>query len=136
MSEKDNPDFEPEPVQPSDDERKIREFVEESELQGGVWIDRLPLNHSLEIQTKNTTYLLEKKEDGYYLSGNPKYCPTPTKFVVYGSGLGLLRAGFIGRGLKLEGMLPGYIIFSTSAIQEIREIPFTASSESDMGDKK
>jgi len=116
MSEKDNPNYE------NQVKKQVDEFLEESELQGGVWIDKLPVGHNLEIQTQSRTYLLEKREDGYYLSGNPEKCPTPTKFVVHGSGAGWLRTGFIGRGLRLEGYLEGGDgIFMSSVIQEITE---------------
>lgn len=124
MPEKNNPHFEDE-FKPNPEEKSaIQDFLVESELQGGVRLTELPVNHSLEIQTKNTTYLLEKRQDGYYLSGSAQFCPTPTKFNVYGSGLGPLRSGFIGRGLKLEGLLEGDTHpLVTSIIREIREIP-------------
>jgi hypothetical protein len=76
----------------------------ESEVEGGMKIDSLPVGKTLVVKTMNTTYHIEKRLDGFYISGNPRFCPEPTPVRINGSTWGgsLLKTGFIGRGMHME----------------------------------
>jgi hypothetical protein len=90
----------------------------DSEVLGGIWLEDhpgfvsedikkqpvLPAGHSLKIQTANTLYLLEKRTDGFYISGNAKYCPRPVKCYIHGSTWGgsMIKISFVGLGMHLE----------------------------------
>src|ERR1700676_972149 len=67
---------------------EINAAIAESELQGGVFVDKLPLGHSLRVTTQNTKYTIERREDGLYMSGHYKYCPKPVKVNILGSNFG------------------------------------------------
>ena len=57
------------------------------------------------MQTQNTLYRIEKREDGTYISGHPEYCPVPTKCDIAGStlwGSGMLKLRYIGVGMCFE----------------------------------
>lgn len=117
----------------------INNKIAESELLGGVWIRKpegelvkdqpyLPVGKSLKVETRNTLYLVENREDGTYISGNQKYCPTPVKCSIHGSTFGgsMLQLGYVGRGMYLEfslydGPHAGKTI-TTSQIQEVTEV--------------
>lgn len=114
---------------------EINAAIAESELQGGVFIDKLPLGRSLKVQTQNTLYTIERREDGLYMSGHYKYCPKPTKVNILGSNFGgsMLKVGFIGRGMYMEfyildipnrqrGIVDGHGTIVTSQIKEVEEL--------------
>jgi hypothetical protein len=115
---------------------EINAAIAESELQGGVFIDKLPLGRSLKVQTQNTLYTIERREDGLYMSGHYKYCPKPTKVNILGSNFGgsMLKVGFIGRGMYMEffidmpeeerhrGIVDGHGTIVTSKITEVEEV--------------
>jgi hypothetical protein len=85
-------------------------------------LENLPIGKTLIASTKNTEYRIERREDGFYVSGNPKYCPEPTKVRIDGSTFGgsMLKAGFVGRGMNLEFLLVGSgKPVTTSPIQEV-----------------
>ncbi len=44
-----------------------------------IEVTMLSVGGAIEVETNNTKYKIEKREDGMYISGNPKYCPEPTK---------------------------------------------------------
>lgn len=126
---------------------QINNNIAESELQGGVWLKDLPTGTSLRVTTrKNTRYLLEHREDGWWISGNKHYCPKPTKCYLRGStwGGGMLKMGFIGRGMFMEFMLEvegerrvgavdGHGRILTSQIVEVEEIPHESRRPKDQG---
>ena len=118
----------------------INSNIAQSEIEGGVWVHDHPdcvndeikaqpvlaVGAVLEIQTKNTLYLLEKRgPNEFYISGNTKYCSTPTKCSIHGSTWGgsMLKMGFVGRGMNLEFSTSyhNYPI-TTTTIQEVREV--------------
>ena len=115
---------------------EINAAIAESELQGGVFVDKLPLGHSLRVTTQNTKYTIERREDGLYMSGHYKYCPKPVKVNILGSNFGgsMLKVGFIGRGMYLEffidmpdserkrGEVDGHGRIVTSQIKEVTEV--------------
>jgi hypothetical protein len=116
----------------------INRNITQSEIEGGVWIKNLTVGSVLSIRTINTAYTLEKRgENDYWLSGNQKYCPIPTKVHINGSTFGssMLKVGFIGRGMYMEfvidfkdeedrqvGWKDGHGLIVTSQIQSIEEL--------------
>ena len=79
--------------------------VIQSEIEGGVFLNSLPVNTSLRVQTQNRAYTIEKiAENEYMIVGHPKYCPVPVKAYIHGSTFGgsMIKVGFIGRGMHLE----------------------------------
>ena len=42
-------------------------------------MENLQVGKKLSVQTANTKYTIESKEDGLYISGHSSFCPTPTK---------------------------------------------------------
>ena len=117
---------------------EINSAIAKSEIEGGVFLydpkfgqpDRniLPVGKKLKVQTQNTLYTIEKRgEDDFYISGNAKYCPTPTKCWIQGSNFGgsMLKVGWVGRGMYLEYSTEEYLkrgrMIITSCIQDITE---------------
>ena len=100
----------------------------DSEMVGGSWLEKLPVGKNLSIETQNHTYTLEKRDDGLYLSGNPKLCPKPRKVSVSGSTWGgsAIKAGFVGRGMYLEFRFADdenkISPYHTSEIKEVTEL--------------
>lgn len=86
----------------------FREQTISNEPVGEVLLETLGAGESLSIVTKKHTYTLEKREDGFYISGNPKYCPTPTKVISLGSGLtdGLAEKNVVREGMPLQFTIP------------------------------
>lgn len=99
-----------------------RNFIE-SEIEGGIYLDNMPVGHFLEIETQNRIYTIERREDGFYISGHPEFCPEPVKVEIRGSTWGgsIIKAGFIGRGMHLEFTHPEFKTVTTSIIKEIKE---------------
>lgn len=88
----------------------------------GICLDSLPVGAVLELQTGHHLYHFENLGDGKaMISGHPQYCPEPAEVQVHGSlwGAGLLKWGFIGKGMKLEFTHPLSGLIRTSRIQEI-----------------
>jgi hypothetical protein len=89
----------------------------------GFSLDELKVGDSLELVTKNRTYLLENRGNGEILIfGHPKYCPQPTLVRLYGSTAGwtAVKPGFIGRGMYLEFRHPEHGLIRTSRVEQIR----------------
>jgi hypothetical protein len=100
---------------------------DESELRGGARLDELAVGKKLVVRTKNTVYTIERRGDGLYIQGHPKYCPVPVKCRIPGSVYSregsMLRMNFIGRGMFMEFRTdehPSPIV--TSEIQEVTEV--------------
>ena len=95
------------------------------EENAGVWLDQIEVCTTLFVRTRNTLYTIEKREDGFYISGHEKYCPKPTLATIHGSTLGgsMIKAGFVGVNMYLEFTLEGqrYPI-TTSRIFSIAEL--------------
>jgi hypothetical protein len=96
-----------------------------SEIEGGVFLDRLRLHSVLLIQTQHRCYTAVMLGGSQALiSGHPKYCPEPTLVAIAGSTWGgsMLKRRFVGRGMHLEFCHPEYSTpIVTSRVQEIRE---------------
>lgn len=104
---------------------EINNAIVESELAGGVFLDKLAVGKKLQVQTHNTLYIIERREDGLYISGNAKYCPEPVLCTIPGSNFGgsMLKMNFVGRGMYMEfhtGDHPTTIV--TSQVKEVTEI--------------
>ena len=96
-----------------------------SEEDGGVWLSNIDTGTILYVKTKNTLYTIEKRTDGFYISGHPKYCPKPVSAILYGSTFGgsMIKAGFIGVDMYLEFTTEGHPgMITTSRIQSIGEL--------------
>jgi hypothetical protein len=104
--------------------------IYQSEIEGGVSLNSLPLGTRLEVQTKNTRYRVENRGDGQVLiSGHPEFCPEPVLVQFHGStwGTPMLKARFIGRGMQMEFAHPELGVVHTTRVREIRELPRDAS---------
>lgn len=97
----------------------------QSEIEGGVFLEDLPSDAVLEIQTQNHCYTAVLLDDSSVLiSGHPQYCPQPVQVAIAGSTWGgsMLKQRFVGRGMHLEFCHPQYRTpIITSRIEEIRE---------------
>ena len=80
--------------------------VELSEKVEGIKLNDMGIGEKYRITTENTEYLLERRKDGFYISGNKKYCPTPRKAEIAGSRFhkqgSSIMDRFIGIGLYME----------------------------------
>lgn len=104
---------------------EVNNAIAESELAGGVFLDKLAVGKKLQVETRNTTYTIERREDGLYISGNAKYCPEPVKCSIPGSNFGgsMLKMNFVGRGMFLEFHTDAHpTVIVTSQIQEVTEV--------------
>jgi len=104
---------------------EINAAVAESELAGGAYVNKLEVGKKLLVQTRNTLYTIERRNDGLYISGSQRFCPVPTKCTIPGSNFGdsMLKMGFVGRGMFMEFYVdssPRVVV--TSEIQEVTEI--------------
>ncbi len=96
-----------------------------SEIEGGVFLDRLQPHSVLQIQTQHRCYTAVMLGGSQALiSGHPEYCPEPILVAIAGSTWGgsMLKPRFVGRGMHLEFCHPEYSTpIVTSRVQEIRE---------------
>jgi hypothetical protein len=104
---------------------EVNRNVAQSEIEGGVFLNDLPLATVLEVQTQNHCYqIVFLGENNALISGHPRYCPEPTRVAIAGSTWGgsMLKRRFVGRGMHLEFRHPEYRTpIVTSLVQEIRE---------------
>ena len=102
----------------------INRAICQSEIEGGVSLDELPVGTVLDVQTANTLYRVENRGDGEVLiSGHPEICPTPILVSFYGStwGTPMLKVRFIGRDMRMEFFHPERGIVRTSRVRDIQE---------------
>ncbi len=104
---------------------EVNRNIVQSEIEGGVFLEGLPPDTVLQIQTQHHFYTAELLGEGSALiSGHPQFCPEPVQVTIAGSTWGgsMLKMRYIGRGMHLEFHHPAYSTpIVTSAIQEIRE---------------
>jgi hypothetical protein len=104
---------------------EVNRNIVRSEIEGGVFLDRLQLHSVLLIQTQHRCYTAVMLGGSQaLLSGHPEYCPEPTLVAIAGSTWGgsMLKQHFVGRGMHLEFCHPRYSTpIVTSRVQEIRE---------------
>ena len=94
-----------------------------SEIEGGVHLRDLPPGTVLEIRTQNRAYtVLYQGSDRALISGHPVFCPQPVPVTIHGSTWGgsMLKARYIGRGMRLEFAHPHFTPIRTSLILEVR----------------
>jgi hypothetical protein len=97
--------------------------IETIEAEGGVYLDDLPEGAAVEIETSGHRYMIVNRTRGEALiSGHPRFCPQPTAVIIGGSTLGgcLVKAGFIGVGMRLTFQLAAHRTITTSPILQIR----------------
>lgn len=101
---------------------EINRNIAQSEADGGVSLKSLAVGKALLVQTKNTLYRIEKRgESEFYISGNQRFCPEPTKTSIHGSTWGgsMLKVGFVGIGMRLEFSVEGHRAITTSVISSV-----------------
>jgi hypothetical protein len=97
--------------------------IAQSEIEGGVYLDSLLVGVVLEVETQHRYYKIVNCGRGKaWISGHPEFCPTPVLVRIEGSTWGgsMLKARFIGRGMRLEFRHPIYRSILTSRIVDIR----------------
>ncbi|MCU1335963.1 MAG: hypothetical protein JWO19_1544 [Bryobacterales bacterium] len=102
----------------------INRAICQSEIDGGVVLDELPIGAVLDVETANTLYRIENRGDGDVLiSGHPDICPEPVLVSFHGStwGTPMLKLRFIGREMSMEFSHPERGIVRTSRVREIKE---------------
>lgn len=116
--------------------KEINQNIQQSEIDGGAWINKMASDKMLVVQTKNTLYTIKHGEERgrFLIKGHAKFCPDWTPCWINGSTWGgsLLKMGFIGRGMHMEFVLEKdhpqvSNMFSrtitTTQIREVEEIP-------------
>jgi hypothetical protein len=101
----------------------INRNVIQSEIEGGVHLNRVAPGTVLEIQTQNRVYtIVSRNWNEALISGHPVFCPEPVQARIHGSTWGgsMLKEHFIGRGMHLEFHVDEMPPVTTSRIVEIR----------------
>lgn len=104
---------------------EINDNISRSEVEGGARLNDLAVGSRLSVVTRNRTYTIERRPDGLWISGHPKYCPEPVLASIPGSTWGgsMLKMGFVGIGMHLEFRpLTSERVVTTSEIQDVKEI--------------
>lgn len=102
---------------------EVNRNIVQSEIEGGVHLDKLAEGTTLQVQTQHRQYTIVSLGDGKALiSGHPVFCPDPMLVRIQGSTWGgtMLKLRFIGRGMHLEFRHPTYQTILTSRIVDIR----------------
>lgn len=102
----------------------INRAICQSESEGGVGLDELPVGAVVDVETANHLYCIENRGDGEVLiSGHPEICPAPVLVSFHGStwGTPMLKLRFIGRDMSMEFRHPEQGVVRTSRVQDIRE---------------
>ena len=102
---------------------EVNRNIVQSEVEGGVYLDKLSPGNVLEVKTQNRWYTIViggRGED--LICGHPKYCPDPVAVRIEGSTWGgsMLKLRFVGRGMRLEFQHPTHRRIVTSRIADIR----------------
>jgi hypothetical protein len=110
---------------------EVNSHIVQSEIEGGVQLDRLEEGTVLRVETQNRWYTLIYLGRGNALiSGHPEFCPHPVRVRIEGSTWGgsMLKVRFIGRGMHLEFRHPQFRTIITSRIVDIRPVHSVATS--------
>lgn len=86
----------------------INRRIEQSEIDGGAWMEKLAPGKTLHVQTKNTHYEITRDAQGNErIKGNPTFCPDFFACSIQGStwGTSMLKVGYVGVGMRLEVVL-------------------------------
>lgn len=106
---------------------ELDKIVDEFENMPVYDLDGLEEGGKLEVSTKNTTYVIERREDGLYISGHPEICPEPTRITNIGTklsqGATSININKIVEGGYMEFTIPGRIkpVITTSEIHLVEE---------------
>ena len=103
---------------------EVTRGIVRSEIDGGIYLSEVQEGESLVVETENRSYRIELRAGrAAYISGHPTFCPGPTRVSIHGSTWGgsMLKAAFIGRGMRLEFHHPEYKQITTSTIVDIRQ---------------
>jgi hypothetical protein len=104
---------------------EVNRSIVQSEIEGGAFLDDLPSETTLEIQTQHRWYTVVHCGRGEaWISGHPAFCPEPVLVRIEGSSWGgsLLKMRYVGRGMHMEFRHPAYRMpIVTSRIVEIRQ---------------
>jgi hypothetical protein len=101
----------------------VNRCIVQSEIEGGVHLTDVSPGTILEVETENRAYTIRYEGMGRALiSGHPVFCPEPTLVTIHGSTWGgsMLKAGYIGRGMRLEFGHPEFEPITTSVVREVR----------------
>ena len=124
---------------------ELNRQIHQTLIEGGADLRLLPTGGTIEVQTKNTLYRIERvasddEHHPFVLSGHPRICPEPRRVAISGSsfGGGMLRMQFVGRAMNLEFSTEEGKPYVTSPIAEVRDITpagvaQTASDTADEG---
>jgi hypothetical protein len=101
---------------------EVNRNIVQSEIEGGVHLDRLLEGTTLRVETQHRWYTIVHLGRGNALiSGHPRFCPRPVLVRIVGSTWGgtMLKSRYIGRGMHLEFCHPTHQTITTSRIVEI-----------------
>src|SRR5215468_6255566 len=104
---------------------RVNGNIVQSEVEGGVYLKNLAPGTILRVLTQNHSYtILYQGWDQAMISGHPVFCPEPVPVTIHGSTWGgsMLKARFIGRGMRLEFGHPDFEPIRTSVILDVREV--------------
>src|SRR6185437_11471472 len=102
----------------------INRTICQSEIEGGVSLDELPVGAVVDVETRHHVYRIENRGHGEVLiSGHPVICPAPVLVSFHGStwGTPMLKVRFIGRDMRMEFFHPQKGIVRTSRVRDIQE---------------
>ena len=83
----------------------VNSNIIQSEIEGGVHLHDLSPGTVVEVRTQNRAYtIVYQGWDQALIWGHPVFCPQPVPVTIHGSSWGgsMLKARFIGRGMRLE----------------------------------
>jgi hypothetical protein len=101
----------------------VNRQIVQSEVEGGVHLGDVAPGTVLEIETQNRAYTILYQGMGRgMISGHPVFCPEPVEVTIHGSTWGgsMLKARYIGRGMRLEFAHPDFEPITTSVILNVR----------------
>ena len=104
----------------------INRAICQSEIDGGVDVNRMLPGERLDVETHYHTYRVIYEGDGEMtISGHPEICPNPVRVLLTGAtwGTPMIKLRYIGRGMKMEFVHPTLGVILTSRVRDIREIP-------------
>jgi hypothetical protein len=104
---------------------EVNRSIVQSEIEGGVYLSDLLPGIRLELETEHHCYsLLNLGQGRVEVCGHPHFCPGPVPVTVCGSNWGgsLLKACYLGRGMRLEFWHPAHERVTTSRIVTIRQV--------------
>ena len=109
---------------------ELNRQVAESALAEGALLEAVPVGGAFAVTTRNTSYRIERVHAGdkdlpFLISGHPRICPEPKRCGISGSSFGrggMLRMGFVGRGMNMEFHVAGSTRrYTTTEVLEVRE---------------